>query len=73
MARRLGQHPATEEHGNFFGIDLVVLGFAAVDRLHVEGVAEDEGDVVFRAQIGQPVPGKHALDAHHQVLFVVGR
>ena len=34
-----------------------------MDHLHVEGVAEDEGDLLVRAQIGEPVPGEHALGA----------
>ena len=39
----------------------VVLGLAAVDGLHVQGVAEDEGDLLLVAQVGEPVPGEHAL------------
>jgi hypothetical protein len=68
---RLGQHAAAEEHGDFFRIDLVVLGFPSMNGLHVEGVAENEGNVVLGTQIGQPVPGEHALDAHDQVLPAV--
>ena len=50
------------------GVDLVVLGLAAVDRLHVEGVAEDEGDVLTGAEIGEPIPAEDALDADDQVV-----
>jgi hypothetical protein len=32
-----------------------------VDHLHVEGVAEDEGDAFGLAEVGEPVPGEHAL------------
>ena len=39
-----------------------------MDRFHVKSVAEHEGDVVQGAQVGDPVPGEHALDADHQSL-----
>ena len=52
------------------GVDVVVLSFAAVNRLHVEGMTEDEVDVLVGAQVGQPVPGEHALAADHQAIPV---
>jgi hypothetical protein len=64
------QHPAPQQHGNLVGIDLVVLGFAPVDCLHIEGVTQDEGDPLLRAEVGNPVPGEDALDRYHQVLAV---
>ena len=57
------QHAAAQEQGDLVAVDLVVLGLAAVDGLHVEGVAEHEGDLLAGAEIGQPVPGEHALHA----------
>jgi hypothetical protein len=42
------------------GVDLVGLGFAAVDGLHVESVSEDEGDTLLLAEVSEPVPGEHA-------------
>ena len=33
------------------------------NRLHVQGVAEREGDLVVFAEVGEPIPGKHALAA----------
>ena len=42
----LGQHPAAQQHGDLERVDPVVLGLAAVDRLHVERVAEHEGDAL---------------------------
>src|SRR5579872_2767230 len=54
---------AAQQTGDFAGVDLVVLGLAAVDGLHVQGVSQDEGDVLSLAQVGEPVPGEHALDA----------
>src|SRR2546427_2290836 len=41
-----------------------------VDGLHVQGVAEDEGDPLLRAEIGQPVPREDAFHGHHEVLSV---
>ena len=57
----LGQVAAAQQLGDLAGIDLVVLGFAAADGLHVQGVPEDEGDVLGLAQVGQPVPAEQAL------------
>jgi hypothetical protein len=33
-----------------------------MNGLHVEGMTEDERDVFIGAQVGEPVPGKHAFD-----------
>jgi hypothetical protein len=52
------------------GIDLVVLGFAPVDGLHVQRMPEDEGDPLLCAEIGEPVPREDAFYGHHQVLAI---
>ena len=57
---------ATQESGELGGVELVVLGFAAVDGFHVQRVSEHEGDVLVPAHVGEPVPGEHALDADDQ-------
>ena len=57
------EHPAAQQAGDLAGVDAVVLGLAAVDGFHVQGVAEREGDRLVFAQIGEPVPGEHALAA----------
>src|SRR5262249_19098611 len=44
----------------------VVLGFAAVNRFHVECVTEHEGDALVLTEVGEPVPGEHALDSHNE-------
>jgi hypothetical protein len=49
-------------------VDLIVFGFAAVDGFHVEGVAQDKGDVFFNAQVSDPIPGEHAFHGHDHVL-----
>src|SRR5262249_759547 len=55
------QVAAFEQAGDGLGVLAVALGFAAVDGFHGPGVAEDEGDVVFAAGVGEPVPAVHAL------------
>jgi hypothetical protein len=37
-----------------------------VDGPHVQGVAQDEGDVLAGAQVGQPVPAEQSLDGDDQ-------
>jgi hypothetical protein len=49
-------------------INAIVPGLAALDRLHVQGVAQGKGNVLDLAQVGDPVPGEHALDAGDQVV-----
>jgi hypothetical protein len=56
--------PPPEEPGDLAGVDLVVLGLAAMNGLHVQGMAQDESDAFAPAEIGDPIPGKHALDAN---------
>jgi hypothetical protein len=67
---RRGNQAAAQERCDLMGVDLVVLRLSAVNGLHVQGVAQDEGDTLAGAQIGQPVPGEHAFDADHDVLAV---
>jgi len=65
-----GDQPSSQQGGDLLGVDLVVLALAAVDGPHVERVSENEGDVFFGTEIGQPVPGEHALGADHQIIPV---
>jgi len=39
-----------------------------MDCFHVEGMAENEGDVFLDTEISDPVPGEHAFDSDHDVL-----
>jgi hypothetical protein len=34
------------------GLNLVVVGFAAMDRLHIESMTQDEGNAFLGTQIG---------------------
>src|ERR1700722_781574 len=61
---------ALEQAGDLVGIDTVVLGLVFVDELHVQRVADDKGNVVFGAAVGEPVPAKHALDADDDAVAV---
>jgi len=62
--------PPSKERGDLECIDLVVLGFSAMDGLHVEGVAKDELDLFSLAQIRQPIPGEDALDGDDEIVPV---
>jgi hypothetical protein len=53
-------------------IDLVVFGFAAMDGFHIEGTTQDEGDVLVRTGVGEPVPGENTLDGHDQAMPIRG-
>ena len=53
-------------------VDLLVFGLAAVNRLHVERVAQDEGNTFSGAEVGEPVPGEDAFDAEDEILPVGG-
>jgi hypothetical protein len=59
---------AAQQAGDLVGVDLVVLGLGAVDELQVQGVTQCEGDVLFRAAIGEPIPGEHAFGAADEVV-----
>src|SRR5262249_11755261 len=57
----LGEHAAAEQDGDLGGVALVVLGLAAVEGLPVQSVSEDKRDLLFLAEVGEPVPGEQAL------------
>jgi hypothetical protein len=42
-----------------------------MDGFHIEGMAQDEGDTFFLAEIGDPVPGKDTFNDNDDV-FPVG-
>jgi len=39
-----------------------------MDGFHIESVAQDEGNILFTAEIGEPVPGEDALNGNDNVL-----
>jgi len=65
-----GEVPASQQHGDLEGVDFVVLDLSAVDGLPVERVTENELDAFAPTQVGDPVPGEHALDADDEIIAV---
>ena len=66
----LGEQTSPEEAGGLVSIDAVVLGLGSMDGLHVQGMAEDEGDGVFGTEVGEPVPVEDALGGDDEILPV---
>jgi hypothetical protein len=64
----LGNHASPEEGCDLEGVDAVVLGFASVDGFHIESVTENEVDAFPCAEVGEPVPGEHALHRDGEVV-----
>ena len=62
-----GKVAAFEQASEFAGVDFVVLGLGAVDEFHVQGVTDDERDLLLGAEVGDPVPGEHALGGEDDV------
>jgi hypothetical protein len=54
------------------GIDRIVFGFATVHGFHREGMPQDQSSALVGAEVGEPIPGKHALDGHDEPLAVRG-
>lgn len=62
-----GEHAAAKQGCDLVGVDTVVLGLSSVNRFHVQGVTEDEGNVSLFAEVGDPIPGEDALDADDHI------
>ena len=59
-----------QQVGDFFGVNAVVLVFAAVNGLEIEGVGQDEVEAGVLAGIGEPIPAEHAFGADGQVVAI---
>ena len=57
----LREHAPTQEYRDVLGINSVVFGFAAMDRFHVKGVAENKRNPFARTEVGQPIPGEESI------------
>ena len=57
-----------QQVGDLFGVNAVVLVFAAVDGLEIERMGQHEVQAGGLAGIGQPIPAEHALGADGQVV-----
>src|SRR5215510_2011497 len=68
----LREHATAEQDGNLLGINLIVFGFAAVNGFHIKGMPQDKSEALLGAEVGEPIPGKHALDSHDEPLAVRG-
>jgi len=64
----LRDHSTSQKDRDLVGVDAIVLGLSAVDGFHVEGMAEDEWDLFAGTEVGEPVPGEHALGGDDEVL-----
>jgi hypothetical protein len=67
---RLREHPPAPEHGNFLGIDFVIVGLTAMDGFQGEGMPEDEDNALPRTQVGQPVSGDDTFDRDAHVIAI---
>jgi len=56
----------------FFGVNTVVLVFAAMNGLEIEGVGQNESQTGSLAGIGEPIPAEHALGTDGQVVAIGG-
>jgi hypothetical protein len=66
-----GNETSPQECGYFFGINFIVFALAAMDGAHVQGMAQDKGNIFILTQISQPVPGEHTFSADNNILPVL--
>jgi hypothetical protein len=66
----LWEHAAAQQGRNLLGVDRVVFGFAAMHRFHIQGVPQDKGNLVLRAQVGEPIPGEETFHSDNQAIPV---
>jgi hypothetical protein len=52
------------------GLDFIILGFPAVNRFHIERMAQDKGDSFLLTQVGEPLPRQHTFHADNDILFI---
>jgi len=63
-----GQRASAQECGDLEGVNPIVLGFAAVDRLHIQRETEYEDPIFLATEISEPVLAEEALDRDDQVV-----
>ena len=64
----LREHAAAEQHGDFLGVHRVVCGLTPMDRLHIQGVAQDKRQPCLRTQVGEPVPRQDTCDGEDNIV-----
>ena len=65
-----GKVAASQQHGQFLGVDAIALGFATMDGFEVERVSQQEAKVLLMAEIGQPIPVEGRFAADDQIALV---
>ena len=65
---RLRQHAAAQQRRNLVAVEFIVLGLPSMKGSHIQRMPQHEVDPFVGAQVGQPVPGEHALDGYYEVL-----
>ena len=60
------------EHGDLERVLFVVLGLAAVNGLHGQGVPEHKQDLFGQTEIGEPVPVVSGLDSNDEISTAKG-
>lgn len=70
--RGFWEHATAQQGSNLVRINLVVFSLAAMDGLHGEGMSQDEGNVLLRTEIGEPIPGEDTFDGHDEPLTIGG-
>jgi hypothetical protein len=48
--------------------NLIVLGFAPLNRLHIEGVAQNKSATFLLTEVGQPIPRQPTFNADDPTL-----
>src|SRR5215218_7352189 len=61
---------AAQQGGDRVGVASIVFDLSAMDGFHAEGMAEDERDALFGAQVSDPVPTEETLDGDDEVFAV---
>jgi hypothetical protein len=61
----LREHPATEQGGNLWRVELVVCGLAAMDGCQRERMPEAKREAFVGPEVSEPVPGAQAFDGDH--------
>jgi len=67
---RRGNEIGAQQVSELFGVDAVILIFAAVNGFDIEGMGQDARQTGRLSSIGQPIPAEHALAADGQVMLV---
>jgi hypothetical protein len=68
----LWEHATAQQGSHLWLIDLVILGLTPVNGFHIESMTQNQGNVLFGTQVGEPLPGEDAFNRHDQPLTIGG-